>query len=345
MLNSDLYNYYQIKKSVPHLNMGPNDLVECEYDFVFNQCITYDEHELPNLFAKFAEIVCLVVFLGAHIALIGALLSGIYQNMVEIRRCSKYDIEDLENEDEILYECKYVDELEDLLYKHDPECCFHSDDEEDEDDCSNGENWECDHNNNNSENEIDSESDDKECTCALLSDDAKKDLSTKILTETTPDGDVLMYYNYDADNAERSSFHYYSNNKNIPFKYLDAVARKYVCTYNCIELYRYLKDEIEREVDKMKADRERELKLKEDNANADKAKPATVDVFATFKNYKKTSNSSQEIKRSLLVAKNRYTRLGTIDEYNHKLAVPSVEEKKQEIKNISFAEFKKMMQS
>lgn len=39
--------------------------------------------------------------------------------------------------------------------------------------------------------------------------------------ETTPRGEIIMYYD-----AETKSFHYYSNSKNIPYSTLDAVARK-----------------------------------------------------------------------------------------------------------------------
>jgi hypothetical protein len=334
MLNSEAYNYYKLK-ATDELKMLPESLVECEYDFIFNECIVYNEDELPGIFSGFMEFIVLIMMIGSQTVLLAFMLIRLFPNTFDNHY--KFDVEDLENEDEIIYEYRYIDELEDKLNKQErSNCCSNMPEECDNND---EENWE--YTNDDEDNLI-------QCECTLhppapMTDDMKKHLSTKVLTETTPDGDVIMHYNYDQDIPERSSFYYYSNNRNIPFKYLDTVARKYVCTYDCVELYLYLKEEIEKEVDKIKAEKERELKLKEDNANAEKNK--TNDVFATFKNYKNTSNSSQNTKRSLLVPKNRYTRMGTIDDYNRKLTVPSVSEKKLEVKNISFAEFKKMSQA
>lgn len=335
MLNSELHNYYKMKATAD-LNMQPNDLIECEYDSIFNQCVTYYDYELTNMFSGFMHILFLVIIIGIPATLVSFILIHLYPNTFDVKH--KYDIEDLENEDEIIYEYRYIDELEDLLNKYENNCCSNmpsdSDYEIDEEPC-----WE--YTNDDEDNLI-------QCECTLhtpppMTEDMKKNLSNQILSEATPDGNVLMYYNYDTEVPDRSSFHYYSNNKNIPFKYLDTVARKYVCTYKCVEIYRYLKDEIENEIYKIKEEREREQQRKEDNANNDKLKK-TNDVFATFKNYKKNSNSIGETKRSLLITKNRYTRIGTFDEYNNQLTLPTVNERKQEIKKISFSEFKKMQQ-
>lgn len=51
------------------------------------------------------------------------------------------------------------------------------------------------------------------------------------IIEMTPIGNVIMQYD-----VEKKAFVYYSDNM-IPFRYLETVARKYVCTYNCKELY------------------------------------------------------------------------------------------------------------
>lgn len=52
-----------------------------------------------------------------------------------------------------------------------------------------------------------------------------------ILIEYTPLGNVYMYYN-----ADSASFEYHSD-KTVPFAILETVARKYVITYRCKELY------------------------------------------------------------------------------------------------------------
>jgi hypothetical protein len=49
--------------------------------------------------------------------------------------------------------------------------------------------------------------------------------------EMTPVGNVIMQYN-----LTKELFVYYSDNM-VPFRYLETVARKYVCIFDCKELY------------------------------------------------------------------------------------------------------------
>ena len=56
-------------------------------------------------------------------------------------------------------------------------------------------------------------------------------LGNDFIIEMTPIGNVIMQYD-----ADKEAFVYYSDNM-IPFRYLETVARKYVCTYNCKKLY------------------------------------------------------------------------------------------------------------
>ena len=59
------------------------------------------------------------------------------------------------------------------------------------------------------------------------------------IIEHTPLGNVLMYY----DNNQKTFC--YQGPKNIPFKYLETVARKYVKIFNCKPLYVNLNKELE----------------------------------------------------------------------------------------------------
>ena len=52
-----------------------------------------------------------------------------------------------------------------------------------------------------------------------------------ILIENTPEGTVFMNYNH-----EKEGFNYWSNTQ-IPFEYINSVARKYVITFDCVEFY------------------------------------------------------------------------------------------------------------
>ena len=69
-----------------------------------------------------------------------------------------------------------------------------------------------------------------------------KEPNVKLLSimEYTPQGNVFMKYDF-----ENESFDYWSDYKEIPFKYLETVARKYVNTFCCIDLY--IKEESDEE--------------------------------------------------------------------------------------------------
>jgi hypothetical protein len=56
-------------------------------------------------------------------------------------------------------------------------------------------------------------------------------LKNNILIETTPNGNVLMFYDY-----KNNSFAYYSD-KVMPYRFLDTVGRKYVIQYRCKSIY------------------------------------------------------------------------------------------------------------
>ena len=55
-----------------------------------------------------------------------------------------------------------------------------------------------------------------------LSKERIKSLLNNVLFETTPKGNVIMYYDYD-----KESFNYYCDVKDISYLYLETVVRKY----------------------------------------------------------------------------------------------------------------------
>jgi hypothetical protein len=192
-------------------------------------------------------------------------------------------------------------------------------------------------------------------------------LSDRILMETTPKGNVIMYYNHDSDEEVRSSFHYYCDDKSIPFNYLDTVSRKYVCLYKCPQIYRYLEKEMEVGIQKMKdIESKREEEEKEISKQSEKTEESIMNsrkrsesVFATLKNYK-TQSQNQIISgvnggrtgtkrvinpNQLLLCKNRYKRLGSIEDYHQDLKMKKIKEQEPvNIKPISFSDYKKMNQ-
>jgi hypothetical protein len=105
------------------------------------------------------------------------------------------------------------------------------------------------------------------------------------LCETTPRGEIIMYYC-----AETKSFNYYSNSKNIPYSTLDAVARKYVCLHKDPSIYIDIRDEVQKGREKvLKKNKDNKSKLERDCRDAKKS------LFATFKNYKTGKNAPKSI--------------------------------------------------
>ena len=130
----------------------------------------------------------------------------------------------------------------------------------------------------------------------MLEQFLKKNKNNYVI-ENTPLGNVAMNFN-----VEKGSFEYYSD-KNIPYRFLETVARRYVITFQCKPLYICMDKEIQLAEQKMK---EKKELIK--NANA---KSKTKDIFATFKN-NKPNQSIQPIQINKFVKKDNKTNSGLI---------------------------------
>ena len=96
------------------------------------------------------------------------------------------------------------------------------------------------------------------------------------IKEVTPRGEILMYYD-----VNNKAFEYYSNNKNLPYKTLDAVARKYVCFHNVPSIYIDIREEVKKGMDKCLK------KMKDGNKDTSvDVATAASSIFAVYKNYK-----------------------------------------------------------
>lgn len=183
-----------------------------------------------------------------------------------------------------------------------------------------------------------------------LTEEFVKDLTLNVIREETPKGEVLMYYSH-----ETESFIYYSNTKEIPYKYLETLARKYVIIYECKRIYIDIRKEYEKGVNKY--NEMKENKTPEggsevglaigDDGGAKKKKQ----IFASFKTYNRKSevNIKQKDKIYILREKaNRYSYRGKIEEYKEENTM--CDEKTDEHgcddrgveKKIDFSSFKKM---
>lgn len=119
-------------------------------------------------------------------------------------------------------------------------------------------------------------------------------LVTKKIIEETPLGKVLMYYD-----SKNETFCYHGK-KNIPYNYLETVARKYVRKYDCRPLYIDSRKELEkaREQERKELEKQQEKeKIEAEKMKAEDEDPAISksssdnDVFANFKNYKKQTEN------------------------------------------------------
>uniref|UniRef100_A0A6C0F3N6 Uncharacterized protein n=1 Tax=viral metagenome TaxID=1070528 RepID=A0A6C0F3N6_9ZZZZ len=178
-------------------------------------------------------------------------------------------------------------------------------------------------------------------------------LKNCIIIEKTPLGNVIMCYD-----ADREVFKYYTDNT-IPYRMLETVGRKYVCTYQCKSIYvnmkEVLKEAEEKFVQEELLDKEKEKEQKEERLKQEKEEPEKKSVFAKFKKYNDSSNkgpSSQPSTASVSTASNRkmilkekanhYTCEGKIFNYS---IIKKVDRKEVDKKyTLTFADYKRMIQ-
>ena len=113
----------------------------------------------------------------------------------------------------------------------------------------------------------------------------EKKWKTKILFETSPRGNIIMYYD-----AFKQGFAYYCDQTSIPYNLLNAVAMKYVRIYRCRDFF---VDNLETpeensspllDIQKKKEEKKEEKKDEKKDENAKKL------PFATFKSYNTIAN-------------------------------------------------------
>ena len=176
-----------------------------------------------------------------------------------------------------------------------------------------------------------------------LTDKFVKDLTLNVIREETPKGEVLMYYSH-----EMESFVYYSKTKEIPYKYLETLARKYVIMYDCKRIYIDIRKEYEKGLNKYNEMKENKTPEGgtggaggEGEGGSEKKKKQ---LFVSFKTYNRKGevNIKQKDKIYILREKaNRYSYRGKIEEYKeeeHDIVNNDIVKDKK----IDFSSFKKM---
>jgi len=175
-----------------------------------------------------------------------------------------------------------------------------------------------------------------------LTDKFVKDLMLNVIREETPKGEVLMYYGH-----EMESFIYYSKTKEIPYKYLETLARKYVIMYDCKKLYVDIRKEYEKGLNKYKEMKENKTPeggtggTGGEGGGGEKKKKQ---LFVSFKTYNRKGEVNIKQKDNIYILRekaNRYSYRGKIEEYKeeeHDIVNNDIVKDKK----IDFSSFKKM---
>lgn len=110
-------------------------------------------------------------------------------------------------------------------------------------------------------------------------------LKNTMVMESTPIGNVVMFYDNQTEN-----FVYHSD-VTIPYRYLEVVARKYVTTFKCKDVFVDMSEELKTaEEKKLKKQENISLEREKSSNNAAECKK---DVFAKFKTY--NNNVTKEV--------------------------------------------------
>jgi len=165
-----------------------------------------------------------------------------------------------------------------------------------------------------------------------LEEEAVNSLKNSVLYEITPKGRIVMYYDF-----EKESFIYYCDTKDVPYLYLETVARKYALTYHCKKIVVDIKKELEVA---------RETSIVNENNNKSKLLIGIKadSLFASFKSYnRKGSGGSKTINKKFILRQNanRYSYAGKVSEFpflktnDYKLEKP--------MEKMDYETFKKLM--
>lgn len=158
---------------------------------------------------------------------------------------------------------------------------------------------------------MDAKTDEHDTDTETTKEQLENKLNGTKIHEITPKGDVIMYYD-----TALESFVYYCDDKSIPYKYLETVARKYSLDNDCLEIFVNMYDELKKGIE-----RQKDAKIKKCMEDAkrkesiEESKQRNGDVFAAFKQYNKT-NPKEMIKQRRYITKenaNRYSYRGTIE--------------------------------
>ncbi len=112
-------------------------------------------------------------------------------------------------------------------------------------------------------------------------------LKNTMIMESTPIGNVVMFYDNQTEN-----FVYHSD-LTMPYRYLEVIGRKYVTTFKCKNVYIDMSEELKTAEEKKINKTQAENKVPRDNNTSFQTDKSKKDVFAKFKTY--NNNVSKEV--------------------------------------------------
>ena len=177
-------------------------------------------------------------------------------------------------------------------------------------------------------------------------------LKENFIEENTPRGIIYMAY----DNSIES-YIYYSKTKDIPYKYLETVARKYVIDNKCLNIYVDYKEEYIQGLNKYKQrlqERkeflEKKKKEQEQKEHEDNVENKKKNIFANFKSYNKqdksTKNNTDTSTKEYILTENsnHYKYKGNLYDYEQMLKEKASQESVlKEYEQIDFKAYKNMI--
>ena len=116
-----------------------------------------------------------------------------------------------------------------------------------------------------------------------LDSDDYKSLQKSFIVEETPLGNVKMYYCH-----ENESFIYWSE-KQVPYRVLESVSKKYVIEYDCKTIYIDMEDELKKKHEELM---ETVNSSNDEDLSGNKIEEEKSSVFVTFKKYNTPNNNN-----------------------------------------------------
>jgi hypothetical protein len=131
-----------------------------------------------------------------------------------------------------------------------------------------------------------------EFTNSLKEENPSKETKiNNIVIDSTPDGYVAMRYN-----KTEEGFEYWSD-KNIAYKYLETVARKYVNSFECKDVYINRRDLLRKKMENLHE--EIKQNLEDDKNKVEEEVEETDGVFVNLKKYNSSSKRTIELKKRI----------------------------------------------